>query len=419
MNYIESVEYIHSLLAFGIKPGLERISALLNLLGDPQDKIKTVHIAGTNGKGSTSTMIANMLICDGHKTGLFTSPYVLSFCERIKIDGENIEENILAEYVTRVREKIEILNEQNIIITEFEAITAAAFLCFYEQGCDIAVIEVGLGGRFDATNVIKSPEAVVITSVSLDHTAILGDTVSKIAFEKCGIIKGGTKVITSLNQSQDALSVIEKTVLQQRGELIKTEPKNIEIISDRIELTKFSYENQEYSIHLTGEHQIENALNAIEAARILGIGSDAVKSGIEKTKMTARMEIIGKNPLIIRDGGHNEGCAITLRDFLIKYNVKNIHLLIGMMADKEVEKYVEKIAPLCESVICVTASNPRAIKGDELLKIAEKYCDNCKFTENPQEGYKYILSSANTDGTVLVCGSFYLMSDIYGGKNND
>ena len=201
MNYKESVEYIHSLLQFGIKPGLERISMLLSALGNPQDKIKTVHIAGTNGKGSTSTHIANILSAAGHKTGLYTSPYVLSFCERIQIDGENIPEKRLADAVTKVRTEIEELNEKGIVITEFEAITAAAFLYFYEAGCDFAVIEVGLGGRFDATNVLKSPRACVITSISLDHTKILGDTLPQIAFEKCGIIKNSVPVVTSDNQN--------------------------------------------------------------------------------------------------------------------------------------------------------------------------------------------------------------------------
>ena len=172
MNFNESVEYIHSLLAFGIKPGLERISMLLDLLDNPQDKLKIVHIAGTNGKGSTSTMISNMLIASGKKTGLFTSPYVIDFCERIQIDGENVSKTLFAECVTEVREKIEELNKQDIIITEFEAITVSAFLCFVKAECEYVVLEVGLGGRFDAPNVVKKPQAVVITSISLDHVAI-------------------------------------------------------------------------------------------------------------------------------------------------------------------------------------------------------------------------------------------------------
>lgn len=414
MNYTQSVEYIHSLLTFGIQPGLERISMLLDLLGNPQEKIKTVHIAGTNGKGSTSTMLSNMLIAEGIKTGLFTSPYVLDFCERIQINGENINKDILAESVTKVREKIEELNKQDIIITEFEAITATAFLAFYEQGCEWAVIEVGLGGRFDATNVLKKPEAVVLTSISLDHTKILGDTVSQIACEKCGIIKNGTRVVTSLNQKADAFNVIRKSCEDKGARLIFTNPKVAHITADTIFGTEFVYNKNSYKTRLTGNHQIENTVNAIETAKVLDICENAIAKGIENTRMLARMEIIGENPLIIRDGGHNEGCANALYDFLVKYNVKNINMLIGLMADKDVEGYVSRIAPLCKSVVTVTPSNPRALNGAELKKIAEKYCENCKFINNSKEGYKYILSNSKEDDTILVCGSFYMMSDIFG-----
>ena len=414
MNFNESVEYIHSLLAFGIKPGLERIGMLLDLLGNPQDKLKIVHIAGTNGKGSTSTMISNMLIADGYKTGLFTSPYVIDFCERIQINGENVDKSIFAECVTEVREKIEELNKKDIIITEFEAITVSAFLCFLKAECEYVVLEVGLGGRFDATNVVKKPEAVVITSISLDHIAILGDTIEKIAFEKCGIIKRGTRVITSLNQSIDAFNVIHKTSVDKGAKLILTNPKSVKITADSIFGTEFDYGNNHYQTRLTGNHQIENTVNAIECAKILGISKNAIAQGIMKTTMLARMEIMGENPLIIRDGGHNEGCAEALYNFLKKYDVQNINMLIGLMADKDVEGYVGKIAPLCKSVVTVTPSNPRALKGDKLKEIVEKYCEQTIFIDNPKEGYKYILSNTMKDETILICGSFYMMSDVFG-----
>ena len=414
MNFNESVEYIHSLLAFGIKPGLERISMLLDLLDNPQDKLKIVHVAGTNGKGSTSTMISNMLIADGHKTGLFTSPYVIDFCERIQIDGENVSKDLFAECVSDVCEKIKELNKQDIIITEFEAITVSAFLCFLKAECEYVVLEVGLGGRFDATNVVKKPKAVVITSISLDHIAILGDTIEKIAFEKCGIIKENVPVITSLNQTDDALRVIKEACENKNGNLIITKPQKVEIKEDTIFGTEFMYENNVYKTRLTGNHQLENTVNAIECAKTLSISDNAIKQGIENTRMIARMEIIGENPLIIRDGGHNEGCAEALYNFLTKYNVKNINMLIGLMADKDVEGYVNKIAPLCKSVVTVTPSNPRALNGEALKKITEKYCDNVIFINNPKKGYKYILSNTNKDETILVCGSFYMMSDIFG-----
>lgn len=414
MDFNESVEYIHSLLAFGIKPGLERISELLEKLGNPQNDFKFIHIAGTNGKGSTSTHISNMLLCDEHKTGLFTSPYVIDFCERIQINGEIVAESLFARCVTEVREKIEELNKKGIVITEFEAITAAAFLCFKKTNCEYVVLEVGLGGRFDATNVIKEAKATVITSISLDHTKILGDTIEKIAFEKCGIIKENTTVITSLNQTKSALNVISKASAEKGVPLVITNPKNAKIINDTINGMTFTYNNEEYFTRLCGEHQIENAINAIETAKSLGISEKAIKNGLERTRMIARMEIIGRKPLIIRDGGHNEGCANAIYNFLVKYNVHNIKMLIGLMADKDVEGYVQKIAPLCKSVVTVTPSNPRALSGEELEKIAKKYCENTKFINNPKEGYKYILSNTKEDEIILVCGSFYMMSDIFG-----
>ncbi len=387
---------------------------LLDLLDNPQDKLKVVHIAGTNGKGSTSTMLSNMLICDGHKTGLFTSPYVIDFCERIQINGENVAQNLFAECVSEVRKKIEKLNKQDIIITEFEAITVSAFLCFVKAECEYVVLEVGLGGRFDATNVVKNPQAVVITSISLDHIAILGDTIEKIAFEKCGIIKENVPVITSFNQSREALNVISGISADRKCPLIITNPKETKLISDTIYEMTFSYGGNEYTTHLAGEHQVENTVNAIETAKVLGISQNAIAQGIFNTKMIARMEIIGDKPLIIRDGGHNEGCANALHDFLTKYNVQNLKMLIGLMADKDVESYVSKIAPLCKSIVTVTPSNPRALNGEKLKKITEKYCDDCNFINNPKEGYKYILSNAEKDETILVCGSFYMMSDIFG-----
>lgn len=413
MNYKESVEYIHSLLQFGIKPGLERISMLLSSLGNPQDKIKTVHIAGTNGKGSTSTHIANILTAAGHKTGLYTSPYVLSFCERIQIDGESISEEKLSKTVTKVQKEIFKLNEKGIVITEFEAITAAAFLYFYEVGCEFAVIEVGLGGRFDATNVLSSPKASVITSISLDHTKILGDTLPKITFEKCGIIKNGVPVVTSANQNSEVLEVIEKTAKDKNCNLTVTNPKNAEIISDKLGETVFEYDGESYTLHLCGEHQIENAVNAIESARLLGISEEFIKSGIAKTQMLARMEIIGKEPLIIRDGGHNEGCAKALRNFILRYRIKNIKMLVGMMADKDTDRYLQLVCPLCDSVTVCTPSNPRAESAEYLLISAKKYCKEAFATQNPKEAYEQVLRSANKDGTVLLCGSFYLMSDIF------
>ncbi len=413
MNYTESLEYVHSLQRFGMKPGLERIKELLEILGNPQDKFKAIHVAGTNGKGSSSTMMAEILKSTGYKTGLYTSPYVLQFRERIKINSEMISEDCLAQSLTIVKEKIDLLNQKNIEITEFEAITAAAFVFFANEGCDFAVIEVGLGGRLDATNVLKSPAACVITSISYDHMDVLGDNISQITNEKCGIIKEKVPVFTSKNQDANALAVIKKICRGNNSDIYISNPDDAIVIQDDAYECGFEYKGNTYTLYLNGKHQIENALNVIETAKYLKIAEKDIYSGIKQTRMLARMEIISQKPLIIREGGHNEGCALALKDFIERYKVKNIHMIIGMMADKDVEKYIGTIAPLCKSITTVSASNNRRMEAGQLAAIAEKYCRNVKAVDNPKEAYMDLTLSADADDTILVCGSFYLMSDIF------
>ena len=203
-------KYYHSLLTFGIMPGLDRIKILLERLGNPEKSLRCIHVAGTNGKGTVCSFLASVLKQSGYKTGLYTSPYIVNFRERIRIDGEMISETDLEEVTDIVRNQIEKLRSEDITITEFEAVTAAAFLYYKNQGCDFVVLETGLGGRFDATNVIERPLASVITSISLDHVNILGNTISEIAYEKCGIIKNGCPVVTNSAQPSDALKMIKE-----------------------------------------------------------------------------------------------------------------------------------------------------------------------------------------------------------------
>lgn len=277
MNYEDSVKYIHSLLKFGMNLGLQRISALLNELGNPQEKLEFVHVAGTNGKGTTSTMLSSILCAAGKKTGLFTSPYVFDFCERIQINNKNIPHDDLSLVVEKVKNACDRLSAKGTEPTEFEAITAAAMLYFYEQKCDAVVLEVGLGGRYDSTNIIPCPKAAVITSISLDHTKILGDTVEKIAAEKCGIIKNGGTVITTSEQNEKALSVIKDTVKEKNGRLLIGDVSAAEILSEDIFGTEISYNGLTVKIPLVGRHQVENTVGVITAARALGISDEFIK----------------------------------------------------------------------------------------------------------------------------------------------
>ena len=409
MIYSDAENYVHSLLKFGIKPGLERINELLSLCGNPQGELRFVHVAGTNGKGTTSTYLANVLSEAGYKTGLFTSPYVKDFLERIQVDGKPVSKRTFCSSIEKVKSAVEKMSEQP---TEFEVITAAALLCYKKEKCDIVVLEVGLGGRFDATNIIETPICSVITSISLDHTQVLGDTIEKIAFEKCGIIKENGVTVTSSNQSAEALKVIEKTAKQRNNKLIVSDFSKAKIISQSINGTAFEYKGKEYEIRLTGLHQVENALNAIEAARLIeNVSEKNIFDALKKTQMIARMQIISENPLTLLDGGHNEGCARALEKVLRSFIKADIHLVIGMMADKDCEKYLSIILPLCKTVTTVTPDNPRAISANELAEIAKKYCENVFVASSPGEARKTAEKNAGKNGAVVICGSFYLAGE--------
>lgn len=414
MNYQEAVDYIHSLLAFGIKPGLERISALLAELGNPQNDLRFVHVAGTNGKGSTSTMLSHILKAGGYKTGLFTSPYVFSFCERIQINNANIPEADLANTVARVKSAIEGLNAGGIVPTEFEAITAAALLYFKEQQCDYAVMEVGLGGRYDSTNVIPAPEVCVITSVSLDHTKILGDTIEQIAAEKAGILKQGSVCVTTTRQDPTALSVIRNTAEQQGCALTVANTEAAQVISESLTETVFSYCGEAYTVHLSGRHQIENAVGVIEAARKLsGVTETHIREGLQNTVMRGRMEYRKGTPPLLLDGGHNPECAEALREVLKRFAPPTITAVIGMMADKDTGQYLKTVAPLCKEIYFTKPNNPRAAEP-AVLQSAIQDIKVITFTEeSPKSALQQAINATPQDGLVLVCGSFYLLSDLF------
>lgn len=415
MNYENSVKYIHSLLKFGVNLGLRRISALLKELGNPQEKLEFIHVAGTNGKGTTSTMLSSILCAAGKKTGLFTSPYVFDFCERIQINNKNIPHDDLSRVVEKVKNACDRLSSKGTEPTEFEAITAAAMLYFYEQKCDAVVLEVGLGGRYDSTNIIPCPKAAVITSISLDHTKILGDTVEKIAAEKCGIIKNGGTVITTSEQNEKALSVIKDTVRVKNGRLLIGDVSAAEILSEDIFGTEISYNGLTVKIPLVGRHQVENTVGVITAARALGISDEFIKKGIESTVIHARMEIISKSPVIMLDGGHNPECAAALENVLVRFaDDKSITALIGMMADKDTKDYLAAILPHCKTAVFTKPSNPRAEDEAELLREGKCFCKDAVSVKDPKDAYKKALSLVKNGDMLLVCGSFYLLSDIFG-----
>ncbi|MGN0571947.1 MAG: bifunctional folylpolyglutamate synthase/dihydrofolate synthase [Candidatus Fimenecus sp.] len=415
MTYREAVAYFHSLLAFGIKPGLSRIAALLERLGNPQNDLRFVHVAGTNGKGSTSTMLSEILKDAGYKTGLFTSPYVFSFCERIQINNQNISEEHLAAVTERVKAAIEVLHQQNIVPTEFEAITAAALLYFQEQNCDYVVLEVGLGGRYDSTNIIPAPEVCVITSVSLDHTQILGDTIEQIAAEKAGILKENSICVTTSAQDPQAFAVLRETAERVHCRFTVAPLANAEILSKTISETVFAYDGETYRLPLVGHHQVENAVGVIEAAKCLPcVTGENIKNGLQNTKMRGRMEYRQGTPPMLLDGGHNPECAAALAAVLRQFAPENITALIGMMADKDCEAYLRAVLPLCKIAVFTKPENPRAAAPAVLQQAVSDLPLQTFAAENPQDALRLAREHTEKDGLLLVCGSFYLLSDLFG-----
>ena len=414
MNYEQSLEYIHSLCRFGIHPGLERIEALCEAVGNPQNRLRAVHVAGTNGKGSTSTMIAGALSANGKKTGLFTSPYVSEFLERICVDGKPVEKALFADTVTRLEPVVSELASKNMQPTEFEVITAAAFMIFEAVGCDVCVFEVGLGGRLDSTNVIPTPLVSVITSVSLDHTAILGNTVGEIAKEKCGIIKPDGKTVCYPWQESEAFDVINDTCKKMNNSLVIPNVRGITAVENSIDGVGFIYNSREYKLSMSGEYQVYNAVTAIEACSLLGLDEVSIKQGVEAAAVAARMEVISSKPLVLLDGGHNEdGGRAVAQSLETLLKGKKVLAVMGMMADKNVEAYVSCVAPLCTAVAATTvADNPRAMKADELKDIAAKYCKNTFAFDKAADAVNFAKDSISGYDCLLVCGSLYLAGEV-------
>lgn len=418
MNCNQAIEYIHSLEKFGIKPGLERIKALCDILGNPQDKLKVIHVAGTNGKGSTSTMISNILIKNGFKTGLYISPYVTDFRERIQLNGNMIEHSELAECVEKVKYAVDVLLERGEQTTEFEALTATAFVYFEKKKCDYVVLEVGLGGRFDATNVIKAPFVSVITSISLDHTTVLGDSVEKIAAEKCGIIKFGAETVVYPLQNEAALKVIEETCDFRCNSLRIPDINKLQINKESVEGTYASYDGIDFLLPLAGKHMVYNAVTAIEAVRSLSrfgvdVSDDIISSGIASSVMPARMELIKKKPVIILDGGHNEGCANALAEYIQKHlEGKRIIMVASMMADKDYMSYMRIVAPFASVFVATKADVPRALSSDELCTAAKEFCIDCYSISDPVKAIQAAANITEKDDAMIVCGSFYLAGEV-------
>ena len=418
MTYEQALNYIHSRLRFGMKTGLDRIERLCELLDNPQDKLKAIHVAGTNGKGSTCAMLARVLQTAGYKVGLFISPYITDFCERMQIREQPISHDQLAEITEQVKEAADKMEKEGLYATEFEIVTAIAFKWFEQSKCQYVVIETGLGGRLDSTNVIKNPLETIITSIDFDHTDILGDTIESIAMEKCGIIKQNGITVVYPKQNEKALDIILKTAAKKNNSVCIPSIDDCKIFSSDIHGTRFCYKDEIYNLALAGEHQIYNALTVIEAANALkkigvDIGQNDIEHAVLHVKFPCRFEVMSEDPIIIIDGAHNPSAMHQLKNTLQKLLPdKNIHAVIGMLADKNYVQSMSIIAPLCKSIITVDINNPRALKKEELCKYVSQYCV-CSYENDYKDAVNKSIAKAKEDnGIVLICGSLYLASDI-------
>ncbi|KNY28246.1 bifunctional folylpolyglutamate synthase/dihydrofolate synthase [Pseudobacteroides cellulosolvens] len=420
MNYAEALDYIHGTLKFGVKLGLENITALLSLMGDPHKSLKFIHVAGTNGKGSTVAFISSILMESGYKTGIYTSPYLERFTERIKIGIEEISDTDVARITYFVKEKVdELIRNGGNHPTEFEIVTAVAFQYFFENNCDVVVLEVGLGGRFDSTNVIDCPLAAVITTISYDHMNILGDTLEKIAYEKAGIIKENTDVVL-YPQSDEALKVFEEVCNDKNSRLNKILVSDFDILESSIWGSTFFHKKYgRFEIHIPGEHQAVNAVTALEAVNILKekgfdrICETAVDRGLKKAVWPGRLEVVCKDPVFLIDGAHNREGALTLAKNLKEYFPgKRIIIIVGVLKDKDYKAIIEPLVPIASEFIAVKPQSNRGMEAQELAIILRSYCNEVSVSDRIEDAIRYSMKKVSKSGIICAYGSLYYIGEV-------
>lgn len=424
MKYEDAMKYITEVGNFGSNYGLDRTYRLLQLLGDPQKDLKVIHIAGTNGKGSTTSMITEILKGAGYKVGMYTSPFLEEFEERIQINGVNIPREVLAELITKVKAAVDkVIEEGYNHPTEFEIITVLMLLYFKIEEVDFAVVEVGLGGRLDSTNVVI-PIISIITSISFDHMNLLGNTLAEIANEKAGIIKEDIPTLI-YPQEKEAMEVIQQKCQKNNSKLYQINEASIELL--KIEKGNSSYQeikvngNDEYIVKLPllGEHQMLNLAVAIKAIEILNennytkISKEIIEDSIKNVKWKGRLEVLKTNPLVVIDGAHNIQGISKLKINVEKYfNYENLYLILGILADKDVETMVKTIVPMAKKVYAVTPNSSRAELALDLKKAVLKYNLNCEAFESYEEAYLKAKADSTERDLILASGSLYMIGDM-------
>lgn len=421
MEYKEALSYIQNTAKFSKRKGLDRIEKILSKLGNPHLQLRCIHVAGTNGKGSTTAMISSILKAQGYKVGMYTSPYLEEFEERIQINGINIPKSRLCEVVTQVSKAVDyVVSEGYEPPTEFEIITTCMFLYFHKEAVDFAVVEVGLGGRFDPTNVI-TPIVSVITSISYDHMAVLGYTLKEIAYEKAGIIKPSIPVVC-YPQKAEAMEVIAQVAADNNcstrfvdencGKLMSINGRHQQIF------IRTKFKEYELDLALLGEIQILNStvvINTIETLSCLGISisESAIYEGLKNVTWKGRMEIMRTNPVILLDGAHNIDGIDKLQKGIEQYfKYRKLYLIIGILTDKQIDEMLKIITPMAERVIAVTPNSERAEQAEALKEKVLCFNPKCDAYSDYQEAYRYALSLCEEEDLLVVCGSLYMIGDI-------
>lgn len=414
MTYEETLEYIHSVSWLGSRPGLERITELCRALGDVQKDLRFIHVAGTNGKGSFCAMLSSVLRCAGYSVGMFTSPYVKYFNERIQLDGEMISDADLARVTSRVRPFADAMADHP---TEFELITAIGFAYFAEKRPDFVILEAGLGGRLDSTNVIEKSVLSVITGIDLDHTAVLGDTVEKIAAEKAGIIKEGCPALFG-SGADSAKLVVEKQAERVNAPFYTVDYSMLGEAEYSVDGTTFTFGGEQYDLSLLGEYQTRNAANVLTAVEILRrqritIPENALKTGLSTARWHARFELLSRDPVAVYDGAHNpEGVAAAVRNIGLFFKGNAPIAVVGVMADKDHSVMVESISSVVRCVCCVTPDNPRAMDSTALASEFRSAGTEAEAFGTVSEGVKAAFSYADAENApVILLGSLYMYAE--------
>ena len=422
MRYEGAMKYITGVGNFGSNYGLERTHKLLEYLGNPEKDLKLIHIAGTNGKGSTTSMITEILMGAGYKVGMYTSPFIEEFEERIQINRQNIPKETLATLIDEIKVVVDrVIEEGYNHPTEFEIITVLMLLYFKKEKIDFGVIEVGLGGRLDSTNVI-TPILQVITSISYDHTNLLGNTLEEIAGEKAGIIKKNIPTVV-YPQEEGALKVIKNKCAAMESDLYTADKDNmkfVKVVNEDKPYQLLKYK-EEFNIFLPllGEHQILNlsvAMKVIEVLnnrKIVNITTESIIKSIKNVTWKGRLEVLSNNPYVVIDGAHNiQGIKTLSRNIKKYFKYENLHLILGILADKDVEEMIKIITPIAKQVYAVTPNSIRAELADDLKNEIVKYNANCRAFDEYEEAYLEALKNAKENDIILASGSLYMIGDM-------